>query len=162
MLPIQRSDVLALALSTYTTTTTTTTASLSPSAASSFGSCKNTFMASPPCRVSLSVSTSHILTACQKYCHRNGTERNGAELNSTQLNRTEPKCTALHCHLAITRARIKDAGIQGGWDAGRAAAQGRVGGWSNFTMSCKEFPEMGVQPTQIKSRNGPVTNLVDM
>lgn len=97
MLPIQRSDVLALALSTYTTTTSTSTtsASLSPSAASSFGSCKNTFMASPPCRVSLSVSTSHILTACQKYCHRNGTERNGAELNSTQPNWTEVHCTSL-------------------------------------------------------------------
>jgi len=25
------------------------------------------------------------------------------ERNWTQLNRTEPKCTALHCHLAITR-----------------------------------------------------------
>lgn len=71
----------------------------------------------------------------------------------------------MHCtSLSPSDYTGKDKGcrIQGGWDAGRAAAQGRVGGRSNFTISCKEFPEMGVQPTQIKSRNGPVTNFVDM
>jgi len=117
------------------------------SCAASFGSCKNTFMASP---------FSECLCLCPhptSWLHAKNTAT-GTELNSTQPNWTEVHCTSLSP--SDYTARIKDAGL-GGWADRRLKGEWVAGA----TLRCLATGGEG-QPTQIKSRNGPVTNFVDM